>query len=436
MSSRIFASASSVSHDGIALGLAPALTPKGRASDPSFFHGFAVRPRALAQGLITLADITAARYFQFTPSTLRDPVLTAHGDRLRAEVFSADNSVYARLDVFAEALDGGDIAYGTTNVDIGEEMRRTLSLVTTHELLHLDVGSTGLSAATPARQASERPVAMPDRWTRALGNASEIHADLEHRFDVSATHARAFLAQLPPATASNRSGWLEAGSSGIRVSSRPGGVRVDGLNRLSALKRLLTVVTGLSVYGSESGTAAVEAHLPGSRLLVALTESLTRGYSGEGALLQLLAGPTVLDDAALVSAVLAFEPVIDLARLARATALDEPAVRAALAVLASSGRVGWDPRERVHFHRELPDDPERVDRDNPRLARARGIAARDGSVRRDGLAFLVDGGNGEHRVSETADGRMCTCTWYLRHGSGRGPCAHMLAIDLITQENR
>jgi hypothetical protein len=433
VSTRTFASASELVDGRLALGLARARTPEGDISSPSFFHGFATHPRSVAHGLITLADITATRYFRAAPTTLRDPVLTAHGDRLRAEVFSADNGVYARLDLAGDALDGGDIARGTTNVDIGDEMRRALALVTNGELLHLDVGSTGLSAATPHAQASERPVKMPDRWVRALGNAAELHRDLERRFDVSAAHARAFLASLPPATATARDGWLSPGPTGIRVSKRPDGVRVAGLHRLSALKRLLTLVTGLTVYGSAAGSA-VEAHLPGARLLVALTEEPTRGYSGEGALLESLASPTVLDDAALVSAVLAYEPVISVDALTRETGLGMAAVRDGLAVLASSGRVGWDPREGAHFHRELPDDPERSERDNPRLVRARGIASREGAIRRDGDAFLVDGGNGIHRVSAGRDGRMCTCTWYLRHGSGRGPCAHMLAIDL--QETR
>jgi len=429
VSTRTFASASGLVDGGLALGLAPARTPAGDTASPSFFHGFATHPRSVAQGLVTLADITATRYFRVAPTTLRDPVLTAHGDRLRAEVFSADNSVYARLDLAGDALDGGEIAHGTTNVDIGDEMRRTLALVTNDELLHLDVGSAGFAAATPRAHAKERPVQMPDRWVRALGNAAELHRGLEHRFDISAAHARAFLASLPPATATDRHGWLSAGPAGIRVAQRPGGVRVAGLNRLSALKRLLTLVTGLTVYGSAGGSA-VEVQLPGARVLIALTEEATRGYSGEGALLESLATPTVLDDAALVSAVLAYEPVIDIDRLARETALAPAAVRDALAVLAASGRVGWDPREGAHFHRELPDDPDRVERDNPRLARARGIAAREGAIRRDGDALLVDGGNGIHRVSDGARGRMCTCTWYLRHGSGRGPCAHMLAIDL------
>jgi len=430
VSTRTFASRSGLGDDGLSLGLAPARTPGGIVAQPSFFRGFAVHPRAVAQGLVTLADITATRYFRVAPTTLKDPVLTAHGDRLRAEVFSADNSVYARLDVPASALDGGEISHGTTNVDIGEDMRRTLALVPQAELLHLDVGSAGLSAATPTAQAAERPVAMPDRWVRALGNAAELHRDLEHRFDAGAAHARAFLAQLPPATATGRDGWLSAGPAGIRVSARPGGVWIASLNRLSALKRLLTLATGLSVYGSDGG-AAVEVHLPGARLLVALTESVTRGYSGEGALLESLASPTVLDDAAIVSAVLAYEPVIDVDRLAKDAGLSSGATRDALAVLASSGRVGWDPRDGAYFHRELPDAPERAERDNPRLVRARGIAACEGAITRDGAAYLVDGGNGVHRVSAAREGRMCTCTWYLRYGSGRGPCAHMLAIDLL-----
>lgn len=450
---RRFAASSRADDASLSLGLAPGLTPNGFEVAPSFFHGFATHPRALAQGLVTLADITASRYFQFVPTSLRDPVLTAHGDRLRAEVFSADNSVYARLDVLGSGLDGGDISRGTTNVDIGPEMRRTLSLVASSGLLHLDVGATGLTVSTPGETAVERPVSMPDRWVRALGNAAELHTALVPRFELSATHARAFIAALPPVTGTGRSGWLIPSRSGVRVASRPdaSAVRVDGLNRLTALKRLLALQTGMTVYGpadGSQGAAAVEVELPGARLLIALTETVTRGYSGEGALLVALASPGVLDDAALVSALLSFEPNIEVSRLAREAGLGEDAVRAALAVLAASGRVGWDVREAGYFHREMPDDPSRIEKDNPRLVRARGIAERSGGVQRAGgqqaaaaedrsdtvSAWRVDGGNGVHQVSETAGGRDCTCTWYLRHGSGRGPCAHLLAVSIFEQE--
>ena len=438
--------------EGVALGLAPALTPQGLLAAPSFFHGFATHPRALAQGLVTLADITATRYFQFTPTTLRDPVLTAHGDRLRAEVFSADNSVYARLDVLGAGegggLDGGDIAHGTTNVDIGQTMRQALSRVNSNELLHLDVGTGGLTASTPLGTVVERPVEMPQRWVRAFGNAAELHRGLVPRFELNTTQARTFIAALPPASAKGKSGWLIAAASGVRVAPRVPGVQsavfVDGLNRLSALKRLLVIQRGLIVYGTADnspGGAAVEVLLPGARLLIALTEGLSRGYSGEGSLLVSLAKPGVLDDASLLSALLAFEPKIDVARLSRDAALGEEQVHAALAVLAASGRVGWDVRESCYFHRELPDDPDRVAKDNPRLVRARRIADSAGAVRRidDGSAlgsegWDVDGGNAVHRVSGAAGDRACTCTWYLRHPSGRGPCAHALAVSMVERE--
>lgn len=136
---------STATQDGLAFALAPALTPSGLVEEPGFFHGFAVSPQVMARGLLTLADITATRYFKYTPSPLRDPVLSAHGDRLRAECFSACNSVYARLDLLAAGFDGGEIEHGTTNVDIGLPMRRALTKVARDELVHLNIGHHGLS---------------------------------------------------------------------------------------------------------------------------------------------------------------------------------------------------------------------------------------------------------------------------------------------------
>lgn len=432
MSARGYATESEATDTSLSLALAPALTPEGLTASPSFFHGFATEPRAVAQGLVTLADITATRYFQPIPTTMRDPVLTAHGDRLRAEVFSADNSVYARLDLLPAGLDGGEISYGTTNVDIGTTMRRTLAAITRNDLLHLDVGTNGFTASTPDASAVERPVTMPDRWVRALGNAAELHASLVARFTITAAPARALVASLPPATGSGRDGWLTPTPTGIRVSPRasPDAVHVSGLHRLSGLKRLLTQLRSLTVYGPADGSAggaAVEVEIPGARLLIALTENATRGYSGEGALLASLASSDVLDNAALLSALLSFDPHIDIDRLAADAALAPVDTREALAVLAASGRVGWDMRDQAFFHRELPDDPDRIDGDNPRLVRARRIVDAAG-VRRTADTWTVEAATSAHIVRATTAGYACTCVWYARHGSSRGPCAHVLAV--------
>lgn len=434
MTSRTFAGTSALAEDGLALALAPALTPGGLRETPSFFHGFATHPQVLARGLVTLADITATRYFQFTPTSFRDPVLTAHGDRLRAEVFSACNSVYARLDLLGEGLDGGEIAHGTTNVDLGNATRQVLTNISGQDLLHVDIGLDEVRLATLDTTAVERRVEMPDRWVRALGNVAEMHRGLVPAFRLDAAGARAFVGTIPAATATGRSGWLAPGRGGARLTTRPSpdAVPVSGLNRLAAVRRLLTHVQGVTFYRPGAGDTdgvVVEFALPSARLVVGLTGEAWRGHSGEGSLLTGLAGESAVADADLVSAVLAFEPVVDVVRLARETALSEARVRDALAVLGSSGRVGWDLHDDAWFHRELPSDAARVERDNPRLRDARKLVDAGGVVRHDG-GWLVTSGNAEYAVGGSPPDR-CTCTWYLTHGRDRGPCKHVLAVRIL-----
>ncbi|MBM7367461.1 SWIM zinc finger family protein [Gordonia hydrophobica] len=436
---RTFLAESRVAPDGgLGLALAPALTPTGVTASPSFFHGFAVHPATLAQGLLVLADVTATRYFQYTPTSLRDPVLSAQGDRLRAECFSACNGVYARLDLLGSGLDGGDIGFGTTNVDINPAMRSALTKIRRTELLHMNVGDDGLTVSTLDRTESEHPVQMPDRWVRALGNVAHMHRPATAAFTLDRRQTRAFLGTLPHATSAGRTGWLVPDRTGARLSSRPtaGGVYVDGLQRLSALKRLLIHANGLTAYALGSGEApsVFEVDLPGARLTLGLTEQAWRGFSGEGSLLGSLARPEVLDDADLVCALLSFEPRIDIPRLAADSGLTARRVTDALAVLAVSGRVGWDAHDESWFHRELPHDPSRVDKDNPRLVGARTIA-RSGSITARDDAYLVGGASGsQYRVQlgpdDGIDDSRCTCPWYLRHGTGRGPCKHVLAVYL------
>ena len=198
---RSFSHGSTLTDDGLTLDLAPALTPSGLVEHPGFFHGFAAHPVVVTRSLLVLADIAATRYFRPVPVDLRDPILTANGDRLRAECFSACNGVLARLDLLEAGLDGGQIGHGTTNVDIGPAMRQALTRVPRGGLLHLDVGADRLRASTPAETVEERRVQMPDRWVRALGNAAELTQPLVEQFSVGAAAARRFVQTRPRAGA-------------------------------------------------------------------------------------------------------------------------------------------------------------------------------------------------------------------------------------------
>jgi hypothetical protein len=436
MSERMFVGASTLEADRLALALAPARVPGGLDTDPSFFHGFATHPVVVAQGLLALADVTGTRYFQFTPASQRDPVLTANRDRLRAEVFSACNGVYARLDVLGSGLDGGEIGTGTTNVDINLPTRTALGRVRRTDLLHLDVGAGGLRASTMAAMAVERPVDMPDRWVRALGNAAHLHHGAQPVFTLDRTRARRFIATLPHATARAERGWVVADRTGARLSRREvsDGVSVHGINRLDVLRRLMIHVDGLTAYraivsdGGDGAPSVFEVALPGARLTLGLTSEPWRGFSGEGSLLAALSGDQVLDDAAMLSVLLAFDKVIDVARLAREADIGADRTAGALAVLAASGRVGWDAHEDRWFHRELPDDPNRIERDNPRLRAARKLVAEHAVTHEHDDVWTVS----EYRVhlNPAVAQSRCTCTWYLRHGGDRGPCKHVVAARI------
>jgi len=441
---RAFAYQSSLTTGSLALALAPALTPVGIVENPNFFKGYATQPQVLARGLLVLADITATRYFKYTPVTLRDPILSAQGDRLRAECFSACNGVYACLDLLRPGFDG-EIGFGTTNVDIGIALRTALTQVKQQDKLHLAIGGDGLTTSHTSKavdniinlpnKVHERPVEMPDRWVRALGNAAEIHKTMQYIFTLEGVAAQSFIGSLPAATSKNQAGWLVPSRTGAKLSPRraSNAAFVSGLHRLNALKRVMTHVQSVSVYmDDEPGAFMIEANLPGTRITLSLTAEAWQGYSGEGALLTSLAQPDVLEDVESISSLLTFNAIIDEVELMRRWNMTTDRIKAAMALLAVSGKVGFDAHDNAYFHRELPDDPNRVLKDNPRLVAAKKLTDQ---IKPNGEnRWLVTSKNVDYQViynpAQGAGEAKCTCTWYLNHQNKRGPCKHILAVQL------
>ena len=444
---RAFTQQSQYTDGNLALALAPALTPIGIVEEPEFFHGIATHPQVVARGLLVLADITATRYFNYTPVGLRDPVLSSQGDRLRAECFSACNSVYARLDLLEAGFDGR-IGFGTTNVDVGPELRAALVDTKRQDTLRLSVGGDGLTTSrySPISEnvirlkgkVHERPVRMPDRWIRALGNAAEIHRGFEPAVTLKKAQAQAFIASLPSATGKNQSGWLAPSPTGLKLSPRysADAAFVSGLNRLSAVKRLLTITSGLTIYPPEAdqpGPFQMEIELPCARLTISLTAEAWHGYSGEGSLLESLARPILLEDAESISSMLEFDAAIDAKAMTQKWGLDGARLQAALSLLAVTGKLGFDSHDKAYYHREFPEDPDRVLKDNPRLRAARKLIEKTTNIGES--QWVVHSSDSDYRVLYSAEqstqSAKCTCTWYLNHQNQRGPCKHILAVQLL-----
>ncbi|MFB8008434.1 SWIM zinc finger family protein [Nocardia sp. NPDC056000] len=420
-------------------------TPAGAVANPTFFRGFVTRPAVAAAGLLAVADVAAARYYdpRRIRSALLDPVVTANGDRLRFESFSGCCGVHARLDILAAGLDG-DTGYGTTNVDVNTPLRDALNGVTAGDPLHLTVGPDELAVATLGDRVVEKKVPLPDRWLRGFAETQTIAAEFDLRAEVGAAEAVRFLRALPRTggTAARGGQWVVATAGRLRLTSRPvpGAVCLPGPQRLDALHRVLRQADSLRLYGPKvtAGSpllaSAWEIGLPGMRLTLTLSPEAGRGFSGEGTVLNALAHEDTESDAELLSVLLAWDPRIELGELAARSGLTAERVRAALIRLGVDGRIGYDLAEAAHFHRELPYAAGRVERHNPRLKAARELVTA-GNVRpdpEDADAATVTSGSYTHRVRLGTDGRfVCTCDWWAETRGTRGPCRHALAARII-----
>ena len=442
---REFKTASILFDGNLALSIAPALTPSGIEDNPLFFNGKIIDPVIISGGLLVLADIVSTRYFKYVPVDQRDPILSAQGDRLRAECFSACNGVYARLDIFQSALDG-EILYGTTNVDIGADLRRSLFNIKKEDRLKFRIGDDGWKTFHSKKLDGgglltdiqiQRPVKMPDRWVRALGNCAMLHKNMKYKFHVEGMQAKAFIAMLPSATGKERSGWLTPTKTAVMLKQREekNSVYISGLHRLSALKRIMSYVDAVYFYApknAEPGQMMLEVCMSGASIILSLTAKSYEGYSGEGALLDSLSDLKILEYADRIDNILNFESKLNLDMMSKSMGMVKSDINSAIELLAVSGKLGFDVRERAFFHRELPDDLDRVLKDNPRLVGAKKLME-DTEYIEDNI-WHVRSKDASYRVIYPTDGRVenakCTCTWYLKHQNSRGPCKHILAVKL------
>lgn len=441
---REFKNESTLINGNLALSIAPALTPNGVENDPLFFNGEIIYPTIVSGGLLVLADIVSTRYFKYVPVAQRDPILSAQGDILRAECFSACNGVYARMDLFQSALDG-EILYGTTNVDIGSNLRKSLFNVKQGDRLKFRIGDDGWKALHSKNLDGsmltdihiQRPVKMPDRWVRALGNCAMLHQNMEYKFHIEGIQAKSFIAMLPAATGKERSGWLTPTKTGVMLKPKEekNSVYISGLHRLSALKRVMSNVNAVYFYApndGEPGQMMIEVCMTGANITLSLTAKSYEGYSGEGALLDSLSTPKILECADKIDDILNFESRLDIDKISKSIGIVKNDMNDAMELLAVSGKLGFDVRDRAFFHRELPDDPDRVLKDNPRLEGAKKLVE-DTEYIYDNI-WHVKSGDTTYRVifptDENLENAKCTCTWYLKHQNSRGPCKHILAVKL------
>jgi NACalpha-BTF3-like transcription factor len=286
---------------------------------------------------------------------------------------------------------------------------------------------------------TEDKVPLPVRWLKGFAEVQVATSDAEPAFEVPAVEARRFLGGLPRSTGSRTATfWAVPAGGGLRLTSRPseGAVCLAGPERLQVLEPMLRFARSLRAYSVPGRATDVarpgiwELTLEDARLVLTLSPDVSRGFSGEGGVLRDLADEASADDADAVSVLLAFQPRIDIADVARQAGVSKARARRALGRLGAAGRVGYDAYERSYFHRELPYDPAALEALHPRLRDARALVDA-GAVRIDGDVATVLSRGGEHALRRSENGWRCSCPWYGKHQDSRGPCKHVLAVEMV-----
>jgi hypothetical protein len=448
-----FASELATNSKGDSLRLA---TCGGAAEHPYFFQGRLTRPQRTADLLRGLAQVVQSR-FHVPPAmlarilALADPVITSNEDILRFEAFSACCSTYARVDLLPEALEGQLQGRGTTNVDFNAAMRAALARIRDGDRVELNVGVREMELNRNAESVVERKVPLPLRWLKGFVEVQAYQARMCPRLEVSGAEAWRFLRSLPRSTAKQPC-WIVPATRGLRLSHRAtrDGVAVGGMHRLRVLEDLARHARQLQVFAEDaSQTSTWVLVLDEARFHLVLSPEVWRGFSGEGQVLADLAAVTSpkgpkgrgeeLGVLPHVQACLKWQSRIDVPSLAKKLSLAEDSVTRALSVLGARGLVGYDLAEGKYFHRQLPFDLSRVEMLQPRLKDARKLVERQGvqiqGQEEDRIEALVHGSRVEHRVRLSSEGARCTCPWFAKHQGQRGPCKHVLAVQILLEDS-
>jgi hypothetical protein len=322
-------------------------------------------------------------------------------------------------------------------------MRSALAGVQARDRLGLSVGAAALEVETDAGSAVERKVPLPSRWLRGFLEVQAIQAELSPSAELDAAGTRAFFRSIPKSP-SKRPVWVAPAGRSLRTFHHDpgeGAVGLAGIARLRLFDRVVRHATALRVFAADGdGSTGWQLDVPGARLTLILSPEVWRGFSGEGRALHRLADAATAPGVAAVRGALGWEPRLGVDALVATTGRSREEVSGALAALALSGIVGYDLADGGFFRRELPLDLAGVERLQPRLRDARRLVEAD-AVRIDATdaetisGWVATTGGVEYHVRSTPASWACTCPWYGRHRGDRGPCKHILAVQLVAADD-
>ncbi|XXF78289.1 SWIM zinc finger family protein [Myxococcaceae bacterium GXIMD 01537] len=407
-----------------------------------------------------------------------DPVLTVDPDQVSLEVFSRDESAWARLALDNSLFEAREAAHGSTFLDVPPELLAKVDRLRTYVPMSLEAG-VARPAARPDEARAPRAVEVPHAWLRGFLQVQSA-ATLPHstctlapidlynllfalRTRKAKKAPRALRFELVPGAPPRLvlEPWelvLECHGPAY-TGSAPAVVRTFGRQRLAALARLLPHARSVRVELMGPGLPVFWVlDLGPATLTLGLTGWTESGWSSAAAFDALMPRavpdglPERLRQRLRQEGPLSFETLV-----AGAGGAAKDSVRAALQLECLRGRVLFDLATGHYRPRELlstPVDEAVIRYGNEREARAHRLLEGAGEVKLTKVHEVV--GTGTRIHGEVADrealrsffpsflldseGRVreatCGCPHFRRSGVREGPCEHMFALRLAYSRRR
>jgi predicted nucleic acid-binding Zn finger protein len=396
-----------------------------------------------------------------------DPILSVDPDEVSLEVFSKDESAYARLAFDNALFEQRTAAHGTTLADLSPALLEQVERLRSYQPLDFSASTEAKGATTSAHQ---RSVELPDPWLRGflqVQSAATLPAttlelkpvDLYNVLFTLRTRKakkppRGLRFELVPGERPRLT--LEPWEITVETHGAPYAgpspriVRLYGRQRLLALTRALPHLRSVKIHLLGAGLPSFWVLDMGlARMTVAFTSWAESQWGSTASFDALIPNEGKQADVDAVAKLLAAEGPRSLAQLAASTKHTELELRALLQQACLRGQVLFDRDRAVFRPRALLPQPVELAAirfGSPREAAAHRLLAADKAITITKLHNLSGEGNeisGEvvdaqarrsfaPRFTSNLEGQVkeafCNCPSYQRSALREGPCEHMIAL--------